>query len=97
MCGGIRKRSENIKIPISIFDTYRESKSMCPTCEEKVCRASRSEGTEQWQWLYYYVLWYVWRRREIHTIFWQRNLKERRNLEGLSIDERIMLKCFLNK
>jgi hypothetical protein len=33
----------------------------------------------------------AWKRREIHVGFWRGNLKERNHLEGLGVDDRIIL------
>jgi hypothetical protein len=40
---------------------------------------------------------YVWGRGEVHTGLWWGNLRERDNLEELSVDGRIILKCIFNK
>jgi hypothetical protein len=40
---------------------------------------------------------YLWGRGEVYEGFWWGNLRERENLEGLSVDGRIILKCILSK
>jgi len=40
---------------------------------------------------------HIWERGEVLTGFWWANLKERDNLEDLSIDGRIILKLFFRK
>jgi hypothetical protein len=37
-------------------------------------------------------MWHVWRRGEMHTGFWRRNLRERDHLEDIGVDVRIILK-----
>jgi hypothetical protein len=37
-------------------------------------------------------MWHVWGRREVHMEFWSGNLRERENLEYLSVDGRVILK-----
>jgi len=36
-------------------------------------------------------MWYVWKRREIHSQFWWENMKEGGHLGYLGVDEKIML------
>jgi hypothetical protein len=42
-------------------------------------------------------MWQVWEKREILTEFWWGDLKERNNLENISIDGMVNLKFILNK
>jgi hypothetical protein len=42
-------------------------------------------------------MWHIWGSREVHTGFWQGKLRERDNLENLSVDGRIILKWIFQK
>jgi len=42
-------------------------------------------------------LWHVWCRREIHTGFWYRNLKETCHLQDLGIERNTILESTLKK
>jgi len=42
-------------------------------------------------------VWRVSSRREIHTMYWWRNLRCRDHLEDVGIDGKIILKWILNK
>jgi hypothetical protein len=37
-------------------------------------------------------MWHVCRRREVHIVFWWKNMKEKRHFEDTNIDARIILK-----
>jgi hypothetical protein len=37
-------------------------------------------------------MWHVWREEKLHTQFGWRNIKERRHVEDLGVDGRIILK-----
>jgi hypothetical protein len=39
----------------------------------------------------------MWHIEEVHTGFWQGNLRERKHLEDLGINERKILKCIFRK
>jgi hypothetical protein len=42
-------------------------------------------------------MWHIWGRREVHTGFGEKNLKERVHLEDLDVNGRIILKCILKE
>jgi hypothetical protein len=42
-------------------------------------------------------MWHVWRRGELRTGFWWKNLRKISYFEGLGIRGRIILKCVFNK
>jgi hypothetical protein len=37
-------------------------------------------------------MWHVWGTGEVHTAFWRENLRETDHLEGLSVNETMILK-----
>ena len=41
-------------------------------------------------------MWYIWGPEEVHTDFWQGDLREGDNLEYLDIDGRIILKWIIS-
>ena len=42
-------------------------------------------------------MWNVWEAGEVHTEFWQRDVRKRGYLENLDIDKRITVKWFFKK
>jgi hypothetical protein len=42
-------------------------------------------------------IFHAWKRREMLTEFWSRNLNERARLESMDVNGRIMLECILQK
>ena len=43
------------------------------------------------------AMWHVWEAGEVHTALWSGDLRERRHLEDLGVDGRIILQCIFKK